>query len=62
VIVLLNAAVLILLLFPTVVSPGDQTVSIGRLKVSLQAAAALHDIYKEMNEDCFHEGTSANPF
>ncbi|XP_073924518.1 X-linked retinitis pigmentosa GTPase regulator-interacting protein 1 [Castor canadensis] len=45
-----------------IVSPGDQTVSIGRLKVSLQAAAALHDIYKEMNEDCFHEGTSANPF
>uniref|UniRef100_A0A8D2AMY2 X-linked retinitis pigmentosa GTPase regulator-interacting protein 1 n=1 Tax=Sciurus vulgaris TaxID=55149 RepID=A0A8D2AMY2_SCIVU len=36
-----------------IVSPEDQTVPIGRLKVSLQAAAALHGIYKEMTEDLF---------
>lgn len=37
-------------LFPTVVSPEDQATRIGRLKVSLQAAAALDAIYKEMTE------------
>lgn len=37
--------------FPTVVSPVDQATPIGSLKVSLQAAAAFHAIYKEMNED-----------
>ncbi|MBZ3890860.1 X-linked retinitis pigmentosa GTPase regulator-interacting protein 1 [Sciurus carolinensis] len=36
-----------------IVSPEDQTIPIGRLKVSLQAAAALHGIYKEMTEDLF---------
>ncbi|XP_047595228.1 X-linked retinitis pigmentosa GTPase regulator-interacting protein 1 isoform X2 [Lutra lutra] len=36
-----------------VVSPGDQVTQIGRLKVSLQAAAALQAIYKEMTEDMF---------
>ncbi|XP_008060588.1 LOW QUALITY PROTEIN: X-linked retinitis pigmentosa GTPase regulator-interacting protein 1 [Carlito syrichta] len=36
-----------------VVSPEDQTTPIGRLKVSLQAAAALQTIYKEMAEDLF---------
>ncbi|XP_053450228.1 X-linked retinitis pigmentosa GTPase regulator-interacting protein 1 [Nycticebus coucang] len=45
-----------------IVSPEDQATPIGRLKVSLQAAAALHAIYKEMTEDCFHEGKSAIPF
>lgn len=39
--------------FPTVVSPEDRATPIGRLKVSLQAAAALHAIYKEMTEDFF---------
>ncbi|KAG3260835.1 retinitis pigmentosa GTPase regulator interacting protein 1, transcript variant X16 [Ictidomys tridecemlineatus] len=34
-------------------SPEDQAIPIGRLKVSLQAAAALHGIYKEMTEDLF---------
>ncbi|XP_062947352.1 X-linked retinitis pigmentosa GTPase regulator-interacting protein 1 isoform X1 [Cynocephalus volans] len=34
-----------------VVNPEDQATPIGRLKVSLQAAAALHAIYKEMTED-----------
>ncbi|XP_044088011.1 X-linked retinitis pigmentosa GTPase regulator-interacting protein 1 isoform X4 [Neovison vison] len=34
-----------------IVSPGDQVTQIGRLKVSLQAAAALQAIYKEMTED-----------
>ncbi|XP_063092989.1 X-linked retinitis pigmentosa GTPase regulator-interacting protein 1 isoform X4 [Cavia porcellus] len=33
-----------------IVSPRDQDVVIGRLKVSLQAAAALHSIYQEMTE------------
>ena len=37
----------------TVVSPRNQAIQIGRLKVSLQAAAALHGIYKEMTEDLF---------
>uniref|UniRef100_A0A8C7BIT0 RPGRIP1 C-terminal domain-containing protein n=1 Tax=Neovison vison TaxID=452646 RepID=A0A8C7BIT0_NEOVI len=36
-----------------IVSPGDQVTQIGRLKVSLQAAAALQAIYKEMTEDTF---------
>ncbi|XP_059952489.1 X-linked retinitis pigmentosa GTPase regulator-interacting protein 1 isoform X3 [Mesoplodon densirostris] len=36
-----------------IVSPEDQANPIGRLKVSLQAAAALHAIYKEMTEDLF---------
>ncbi|XP_037690422.1 X-linked retinitis pigmentosa GTPase regulator-interacting protein 1 [Choloepus didactylus] len=36
-----------------IVSPEDQVTPIGRLKVSLQAAAALHAIYKEMTEDLF---------
>ncbi|KAM4881055.1 X-linked retinitis pigmentosa GTPase regulator-interacting protein 1 [Thomomys bottae] len=45
-----------------IVSPEDQAIAIGRLKVSLQAAAALHDVYKEMNEDLLPEGTSAIPF
>uniref|UniRef100_A0A8C5KSY5 Retinitis pigmentosa GTPase regulator interacting protein 1 n=1 Tax=Jaculus jaculus TaxID=51337 RepID=A0A8C5KSY5_JACJA len=33
-----------------IVSPEDQAVRIGKLKVSLQAAAALHGIYKEMTQ------------
>ncbi|XP_039101188.1 X-linked retinitis pigmentosa GTPase regulator-interacting protein 1 isoform X4 [Hyaena hyaena] len=33
-----------------IVSPEDQATRIGRLKVSLQAAAALHAIYKEMTQ------------
>uniref|UniRef100_A0A9L0JLF2 RPGR interacting protein 1 n=1 Tax=Equus asinus TaxID=9793 RepID=A0A9L0JLF2_EQUAS len=36
-----------------IVSPEDRATPIGRLKVSLQAAAALHAIYKEMTEDFF---------
>ncbi|GAB1298844.1 RPGRIP1 variant-11aa [Apodemus speciosus] len=36
-----------------IVSPRNQAIQIGRLKVSLQAAAALHGIYKEMTEDLF---------
>ncbi|XP_073751035.1 X-linked retinitis pigmentosa GTPase regulator-interacting protein 1 isoform X2 [Callorhinus ursinus] len=36
-----------------IVSPEDQATQIGRLKVSLQAAAALHAVYKEMTEDTF---------
>ncbi|XP_010988545.3 X-linked retinitis pigmentosa GTPase regulator-interacting protein 1 isoform X3 [Camelus dromedarius] len=36
-----------------VVSPEDQSTPIGRLKVSLQAAAALQAIYKEMTGDLF---------
>ncbi|XP_007449571.1 PREDICTED: LOW QUALITY PROTEIN: X-linked retinitis pigmentosa GTPase regulator-interacting protein 1 [Lipotes vexillifer] len=36
-----------------IVSPEDQATPIGRLKVSLQAAAALRAIYKEMTEDLF---------
>uniref|UniRef100_G3T3J8 RPGR interacting protein 1 n=1 Tax=Loxodonta africana TaxID=9785 RepID=G3T3J8_LOXAF len=36
-----------------IVSPEDQVTPIGRLKISLQAAAALHAIYKEMTEDLF---------
>uniref|UniRef100_A0A8C6W797 Retinitis pigmentosa GTPase regulator interacting protein 1 n=1 Tax=Nannospalax galili TaxID=1026970 RepID=A0A8C6W797_NANGA len=36
-----------------IVSPEDQATPIGRLKVSLQAAAALQGIYKEMTEDLF---------
>ncbi|XP_076983370.1 X-linked retinitis pigmentosa GTPase regulator-interacting protein 1 isoform X2 [Tamandua tetradactyla] len=36
-----------------VISPEDQVTPIGKLKVSLQAAAALHAIYKEMNEELF---------
>ncbi|XP_058522165.1 X-linked retinitis pigmentosa GTPase regulator-interacting protein 1 isoform X5 [Ochotona princeps] len=36
-----------------IVSPEDKATPIGRLKVSLQAAAALHAIYKEMTEDLF---------
>ncbi|XP_004390066.1 LOW QUALITY PROTEIN: X-linked retinitis pigmentosa GTPase regulator-interacting protein 1 [Trichechus manatus latirostris] len=36
-----------------IVSPKDQVTPIGTLKVSLQAAAALHAIYKEMTEDLF---------
>ncbi|XP_075806460.1 X-linked retinitis pigmentosa GTPase regulator-interacting protein 1 isoform X2 [Microtus pennsylvanicus] len=36
-----------------IVSPGDQATQIGRLKVSLCAAAALQSIYKEMTEDLF---------
>ncbi|XP_060031343.1 LOW QUALITY PROTEIN: X-linked retinitis pigmentosa GTPase regulator-interacting protein 1 [Erinaceus europaeus] len=36
-----------------IVSPEDKTTPIGRLKVSLQAAAALHAIYKEMTEELF---------
>ncbi|KFO27565.1 X-linked retinitis pigmentosa GTPase regulator-interacting protein 1 [Fukomys damarensis] len=34
-----------------IVSPEDQDVAIGRLKVSLQAVAALHGIYQEMTGD-----------
>ncbi|XP_055989902.1 X-linked retinitis pigmentosa GTPase regulator-interacting protein 1 [Sorex fumeus] len=34
-----------------IISPEDQSTPIGRLKVSLQAAEALHAIYKEMTED-----------
>ncbi|KAM6181557.1 LOW QUALITY PROTEIN: X-linked retinitis pigmentosa GTPase regulator-interacting protein 1 [Erethizon dorsatum] len=34
-----------------IVSPEDQDVVIGRLNVSLQAAAALRSIYQEMTED-----------
>nr|XP_048291633.1 X-linked retinitis pigmentosa GTPase regulator-interacting protein 1 isoform X1 [Myodes glareolus] len=34
-----------------IVSPGDQAIQIGRLKVSLRAAAALHSIYKEMTHE-----------
>ncbi|KAG8509766.1 X-linked retinitis pigmentosa GTPase regulator-interacting protein 1 [Galemys pyrenaicus] len=34
-----------------IVSPEDQATPIGKLKVSLQAAAAFHAIYKEMTED-----------
>ncbi|XP_015449878.1 X-linked retinitis pigmentosa GTPase regulator-interacting protein 1 [Pteropus alecto] len=34
-----------------IVSPADQATPIGILKVSLQAAAAFHAIYKEMTED-----------
>ncbi|XP_049624940.1 X-linked retinitis pigmentosa GTPase regulator-interacting protein 1 [Suncus etruscus] len=34
-----------------IVSPEDQATPIGRLKVSLQAVAAFHDIYKEMTKD-----------
>ncbi|XP_011786356.1 PREDICTED: X-linked retinitis pigmentosa GTPase regulator-interacting protein 1 [Colobus angolensis palliatus] len=34
-----------------IVSPEDLATPIGRLKVSLQAAAVLHAIYKEMTED-----------
>ena len=37
--------------FPTVVGPEDQATPIGKLKVSLQAAAALQAIYKEMTFD-----------
>ncbi|KAM9645482.1 X-linked retinitis pigmentosa GTPase regulator-interacting protein 1 [Trichechus inunguis] len=36
-----------------IISPKDQVTPIGTLKVSLQAAAALHAIYKEMTEDLF---------
>uniref|UniRef100_A0A452TAF0 X-linked retinitis pigmentosa GTPase regulator-interacting protein 1 n=1 Tax=Ursus maritimus TaxID=29073 RepID=A0A452TAF0_URSMA len=36
-----------------IVSPEDQATKIGRLKVSLGAAAALHAIYKEMTEEVF---------
>ncbi|XP_073067649.1 X-linked retinitis pigmentosa GTPase regulator-interacting protein 1 isoform X8 [Manis javanica] len=36
-----------------IVSPEDQATTIGRLKVSLGAAAALRAIYKEMTEDFF---------
>uniref|UniRef100_A0A2K5RTY6 RPGR interacting protein 1 n=1 Tax=Cebus imitator TaxID=2715852 RepID=A0A2K5RTY6_CEBIM len=36
-----------------IVNPEDLATPIGRLKVSLQAAAALHAIYKEMTEDLF---------
>nr|KAF6502372.1 RPGR interacting protein 1 [Molossus molossus] len=36
-----------------IVSPEDQLTPIGSLKVSLQAAAAFHAIYKEMTEDLF---------
>uniref|UniRef100_A0A671FTA4 X-linked retinitis pigmentosa GTPase regulator-interacting protein 1 n=1 Tax=Rhinolophus ferrumequinum TaxID=59479 RepID=A0A671FTA4_RHIFE len=36
-----------------IVSPADQATPIGSLKVSLQAAAAFHAIYKEMTEDLF---------
>ncbi|XP_017708908.1 PREDICTED: X-linked retinitis pigmentosa GTPase regulator-interacting protein 1 [Rhinopithecus bieti] len=36
-----------------IVSPEDLATPIGRLKVSLQAAAVLHAIYKEMTEDLF---------
>ncbi|XP_069910025.1 X-linked retinitis pigmentosa GTPase regulator-interacting protein 1 isoform X6 [Oryctolagus cuniculus] len=36
-----------------IVSPQDKATPIGRLKVSLQAAAALHAIYKEMTEDLY---------
>lgn len=34
-----------------IVSPKDQATPIGRLKVCLEAAAALHAIYMEMTED-----------
>ncbi|KAI5280341.1 X-Linked Retinitis Pigmentosa Gtpase Regulator-Interacting Protein 1 [Manis pentadactyla] len=36
-----------------IVSPEDEATAIGRLKVSLGAAAALRAIYKEMTEDFF---------
>ncbi|EFB16145.1 hypothetical protein PANDA_017706, partial [Ailuropoda melanoleuca] len=36
-----------------IVSSEDQATKIGRLKVSLRAAAALHAIYKEMTEERF---------
>ncbi|XP_019484283.1 PREDICTED: X-linked retinitis pigmentosa GTPase regulator-interacting protein 1 isoform X10 [Hipposideros armiger] len=36
-----------------IVSPVDEATPIGSLKVSLQAAAAFHAIYKEMTEDLF---------
>uniref|UniRef100_A0A2K5ECI0 RPGR interacting protein 1 n=1 Tax=Aotus nancymaae TaxID=37293 RepID=A0A2K5ECI0_AOTNA len=36
-----------------IVNPEDLATPIGRLKVSLQAAAALHAIYKEMTQDLF---------
>ncbi|KAM8783655.1 X-linked retinitis pigmentosa GTPase regulator-interacting protein 1 isoform 4-T5 [Rhynchonycteris naso] len=36
-----------------IVSAVDQAIPIGRLKVSFQAAAAFHAIYKEMTEDLF---------
>ncbi|XP_021507999.1 X-linked retinitis pigmentosa GTPase regulator-interacting protein 1 isoform X2 [Meriones unguiculatus] len=36
-----------------IVSPRNQAIKIGRLKVSLRAASALHGIYKEMTEDGF---------
>ncbi|XP_034850698.1 X-linked retinitis pigmentosa GTPase regulator-interacting protein 1 [Mirounga leonina] len=36
-----------------IVSPEDQATQIGRLKVSLRAAAALHAVCKEMTEDTF---------
>ncbi|KAL1780510.1 X-linked retinitis pigmentosa GTPase regulator-interacting protein 1 [Sigmodon hispidus] len=36
-----------------IVSPQNQAIQIGRLKVSLRAVAALHSIYKEMTEDLF---------
>ncbi|PNJ35971.1 RPGRIP1 isoform 5 [Pongo abelii] len=36
-----------------IVSPEDLAIPIGRLKVSLQAAAVLHAIYKEKTEDLF---------
>ncbi|XP_027992574.2 LOW QUALITY PROTEIN: X-linked retinitis pigmentosa GTPase regulator-interacting protein 1 [Eptesicus fuscus] len=36
-----------------IVSPTDQATPIGSLKVSLQAVAAFHAIYKEMIEDLF---------
>ncbi|XP_029807395.1 X-linked retinitis pigmentosa GTPase regulator-interacting protein 1 [Suricata suricatta] len=36
-----------------IVSPEDPATRIGRLKVSLQAAAALHAIYKEMTQVMF---------
>ncbi|XP_016021047.2 X-linked retinitis pigmentosa GTPase regulator-interacting protein 1 isoform X2 [Rousettus aegyptiacus] len=44
-----------------IVSPADQATPIGILKVSLQAAAAFHAIYKEMTED-FCDETSAISF
>ncbi|XP_057577261.1 LOW QUALITY PROTEIN: X-linked retinitis pigmentosa GTPase regulator-interacting protein 1 [Hippopotamus amphibius kiboko] len=45
-----------------IVSPDEQATRIGRLKVSLQAAAALHAIYKEMTGHLFCDGTSASAF
>ncbi|XP_045440204.1 X-linked retinitis pigmentosa GTPase regulator-interacting protein 1 isoform X2 [Pipistrellus kuhlii] len=45
-----------------IVSPTDQATPIGSLKVSLQAVAAFHAIYKEMIEDLFSDRTSAIPF